>query len=1051
MPDTGWEAGRSRYADRWLTPERTGSTDLGTVKINVTCICLFSIYNECMCRMRKKDRLQEILEELDRLLHSGDWSRRIRLHREALTLFSKDSDPKLWVKMMSDLAFCQANDTHGVRSQNIEEAIHCYELVLDAINRKEQSKEWASAKNNLATAYRNRVLEDRAENIEKAIQHYEDALEERSRDAGSESHIMTRNNLGNTYMVRIHGEHAQNIEHAILHYSKALEGNILRLPPGYRASLHYNVGDAYRCRIRGDQTENIEKAIRHFHHALKVHKRTAFPKEWAQARNNLGNAYLARICGNRAANIERAISHIYQALTVYTEQTTSTDWSGAQNNLGNAYLARINGERMENIDHAIGCYKNALTVRTREIHPDDWAQTMSNLAGAERTRANENIESSIQRLHETLEVRTFDAHPRDWAETQNNLAIAYTDRIHGDRAENIQQAIQHYEQALEVYALGMPSYCLRTARALGNLAFEQQHYELARKNYQRAFDARDILLHESFSRASKQTELGEAQNLPPRAAYACVKCNDVKGAIAVLEKGRAQLMRESLERRWLEELPGLGFKDLYEQYTQAAKQYESIERMNGGKNAGSDDLSLQVKQASDAVQTALVAIREKVGKEYPQYRYFMEALPLDEMRSLARDSLIVYLCSTSAGGLALIVDGNKERAIELPGLDQVSLQKHMWSPTDKEVDRINVHINKQHEITSDDILAVSGGYFSAYSLWSLSSFVYKTPAKLLKELTSAWFKALDKMTGWLWKAGIGKLVEELKKYNRPIILIPAGQLAMLPLHAAWTEDLSRPTGRLYALDKLNINYVPSAHALWYASLSAGRPAATLLAVDNPDGTLAFAEKEVRAITSLLTKHTHLQGRQATVAAVKKAMLDANILHFATHGNAGWQEEEQARLKLADGYLTLPNIFDLKLDQARLAVLSACETGVPSLKLIDEMFSLPAGMMQAGVPGVVGSLWSVNDMSTALLMIRFYIAWQKENYPPQEALCIAQAWLRDDPPRQKKDFLMSFIEGKHSGLDVEIANSFHEYLSFAEPEEIDYSSPYYWAAFTYTGV
>ena len=35
--------------------------------------------------------------------------------------------------------------------------------------------------------------------------------------------------------------------------------------------------------------------------------------------------------------------------------------------------------------------------------------------------------------------------------TQNNLANAYSDRIRGDRADNIEQAIEHYHQALKVY------------------------------------------------------------------------------------------------------------------------------------------------------------------------------------------------------------------------------------------------------------------------------------------------------------------------------------------------------------------------------------------------------------------------------------------------------------------------------------------------------------------------------------------------------------------------------------------------------------------------
>ena len=35
--------------------------------------------------------------------------------------------------------------------------------------------------------------------------------------------------------------------------------------------------------------------------------------------------------------------------------------------------------------------------------------------------------------------------------TQNNLANAYEGRIRGERAENLERAIEHYEQALMVY------------------------------------------------------------------------------------------------------------------------------------------------------------------------------------------------------------------------------------------------------------------------------------------------------------------------------------------------------------------------------------------------------------------------------------------------------------------------------------------------------------------------------------------------------------------------------------------------------------------------
>jgi CHAT domain-containing protein len=62
-----------------------------------------------------------------------------------------------------------------------------------------------------------------------------------------------------------------------------------------------------------------------------------------------------------------------------------------------------------------------------------------------------------------------------------------------------------------------------------------------------------------------------------------------------------------------------------------------------------------------------------------------------------------------------------------------------------------------------------------------------------------------------------------------------------------------------------------------------------------------------------------------------------------------------------------------MSSARLVTLSACETGITDVVKgsADEFVGLPAGLMLAGVPCVVSSLWSVPDISTAILMRRFY--------------------------------------------------------------------------------
>ena len=66
--------------------------------------------------------------------------------------------------------------------------------------------------------------------------------------------------------------------------------------------------------------------------------------------------------------------------------------------------------------------------------------------------------------------------------------------------------------------------------------------------------------------------------------------------------------------------------------------------------------------------------------------------------------------------------------------------------------------------------------------------------------------------------------------------------------------------------------------------------------------------------------------------------------------------------------------ELHLDKCRLAIISACESGVPRLHGGGEMTGLPSALLLAGAKSVIASLWRVSDAATAVLMIHFYDAW-----------------------------------------------------------------------------
>jgi CHAT domain-containing protein len=106
------------------------------------------------------------------------------------------------------------------------------------------------------------------------------------------------------------------------------------------------------------------------------------------------------------------------------------------------------------------------------------------------------------------------------------------------------------------------------------------------------------------------------------------------------------------------------------------------------------------------------------------------------------------------------------------------------------------------------------------------------------------------------------------------------------------------------------------------------------------------------------------------------------LHF--HNTTG------SLLMAANQVLTVRELTGRRLS-LRLAILSACETGVPGTRLPDEVIGLPTALMEAGV---VASFWSVADDSTAQLMAHFHRLWRQEGLAPPEALCRAQLPLRD---------------------------------------------------------
>jgi CHAT domain-containing protein len=283
-------------------------------------------------------------------------------------------------------------------------------------------------------------------------------------------------------------------------------------------------------------------------------------------------------------------------------------------------------------------------------------------------------------------------------------------------------------------------------------------------------------------------------------------------------------------------------------------------------------------------------------------------------------------------------------------------------------------------------------------------------------------------------------------------------LAILPLHACWWEE---DGVRKYLLDEFVIRYAPSL-SVFKRCLErerAGRKRETLLGVANPvpPGNLVFSEWECEEIERLIGNERCLilWREKATEAEVRQWMRERNYLHFSCHGQYRLDAPLESSLRLAGkDTLTLGEIFEgVYLPQAWLVVLSACETGLVDFREVaDEHFGLPTGFLYAGAPTVYGSLWSVNDLSTALLMVKVYEGLEREGKSKPEALRDAQIWLRDLTAREALT-LVQRKEAELSGERMAWADvaPLRRALEWSDPHDRPFAHPYHWTGFQCVGV
>ncbi|VXD24403.1 conserved hypothetical protein [Planktothrix serta PCC 8927] len=917
-------------------------------------------------------------------------------------------------------------------------------------------------------------LGSRKKNLEISIAAYQAALEIYTREAFPEQWAMTQNNLANAYSERIKGEKADNIERAIETYQAALEIRTREAFPKDWATTQNNLAGAYWSRIKGEKADNIERAIETHQAGLEITTREAFPKQWADTQNNLANAYLSRIKGEKADNIESAIAFYQAALEITTRAAFPKDWAATQNNLALAYSNRIKGEKADNIKKAIAAYKAALEIRTRAAFPYDYLQTSYNLGRAYQDiqqwqLAYETFDNAIETLEEIRAgiVKGGDADKQKLAEEWQYLYQRMVEVC--IELKNYTAAIEYVERSKtrnlvellatrDLYPKGDIPQTVKDEldRLRRNIETEQRRLEIEERTRKPFGDG---------TTGERSPNIAALQTPPP-------------------DRSRLNKLWQKLDKLITRDITPIDGDFRLTQKVEPIP-FSDIQALTGDNTAILEWYILSDRfvvfivtpppltpaYQSGELQTSEPPLLRGAGGIKPSEPSEDPPLTPPYQRGELENSEPPFL--RGAGGIKLWQstpeDYNALIAWADDYLTAYRTDKQQWQNTlTSRLQRLGeiLHFDQLLNIIGekcDRLVLIPNRFLHLFPLHALpisqdrlgeltsSSGVGARRASPLQESVIL----MDLFSGGVSYAPSCQLLQTAKNRQRP-------DFSQLFAIQNPTEDL--------AYTDLEVNSIRT-----YFNSSRGVADFGydfyLLAIAKLLNTQYFRLLDFHFHTLVQQRPSrilvHENAKKSTFNLEQQTTLKtANCHHFSCHGYFNFENPILSALLFADCYLepppspldpsrhlrlekgqtldlseclTLGDVFTLDLRCCRLVTLSACETGLIDFQSnSDEYIGLPSGFLVAGSTNVVSSLWAVSDISTAILMIKFYQLLRKGE-EVAIALNHAQNWLRN----ATKAELLAWID---LGNKMQLRQSLQNMNDNDKP----FASPYYWAAFCAIG-
>ncbi|KAG8688226.1 hypothetical protein FRC11_005837, partial [Ceratobasidium sp. 423] len=775
----------------------------------------------------------------------------------------------------------------------------------------------------------------RLTDVDKAIEHNMQAI--RLTPETHKSRPQYLSDLGCSRMRRFErvGD-LSDLDRAIEHQTQAIQ----LTPEGhkYRAEYLCNLGHSLRRRFeRLDDLADVDKAIRLQQLAVHLIPEGQIDKHIALM--NLGCSWSSRFQRlEQPADIDKAIE--YQAEAVRLAPDNHPDKQMYLNSLGHSWARRsvILGEPA-GLDKAIQCQTEAVQL-TPEDHPDK-PRNLNNLGNSFAYRYSKfgnltDLDKDIE--YHAHAVRLTPEGHRGKPDHLHNLGDALVRRFAqlGQRAD-LESARISFQRGAELVVTN-PETQIKCARKWGDCALRLDISPL--EACQRSFALIPHLVWVGMTIQDRYRTLTQISDFASQAASWAVSVQYYDLAIEWLEEGRSIVWNQILQLRTpFDDLavadPGLAsrFKGIASELegaglrTKALASGTSIESQLGLEHQAHHHRHL-------AAQWELLLAE---ARQLPGLNNFLRPRKIEELREAASTGPLVIINTHPSRCDALIIFPGHEDVVHIP-LDRFSQTKA---------------VECRAQMLS--LIGHRGDGDKARGFKRYSKIV--NPREQLRPLVVLWLDVVGPVLDAL------ACTRKLPDHELPhITWCATGALSFLPLHAAGPYDGLSPN----AFDLVVSSYTPTLSALLSRSTHTAETHAGVLAVGqaNTPG-LSRLPKTVEEL-EIVKKYTgtnpfqQLDGTQATIDATLSAMEAHCWVHLACHATQNRVNPSQSAFYLHDGELTLEAITKRAFKNKGLAFLSACQTATGDDELPDEATHLAAGMLMAGYPSVIATMWSIMD-------------------------------------------------------------------------------------------